>query len=118
MKLQNSLYKDLFIKKGSHLSYNAGKYILKNMAGIIWITWPGSGDIILYEGNEISVDTEGILCATALSDSYISIKNGRSTEGLSSGLYAIVLRILNVISAEFSGSRISVRGKEKVKTLF
>ena len=69
--------KKLYIKKGEHLSYNSGEFQICCMSGIIWVTWPGSGDVILREGEKISINNKGILCITAFECSTVSIEDNK-----------------------------------------
>jgi len=63
--------KKFFIEKGKHVSFSSGKYKINCVKGSLWITWPGSGDVLLGSGDKISLKTKGVLCLTALSDSTI-----------------------------------------------
>ncbi len=41
--------------------------------GILWITWPGSNDVILTETQRLRVRTDGVISITSLAESEIII---------------------------------------------
>lgn len=82
MNLLKTLKTDLIIEKNRKESFNRGKFSIRCIRGILWLTWPGSGDIILKPGDEISFKTDGILCMTALSGVLVSIKMSRLVPGI------------------------------------
>jgi hypothetical protein len=66
--------KNLFIEKGSHISFGPGEYTITCSKGIVWLTWPWSSDVILNGGDEISFRAEGALCVKAFAGSILNIK--------------------------------------------
>jgi len=74
MNRNQSEEQNIFIMKGNHVRYRSGIFKISCIAGIVWLTWPGSGDVILYEGDSISVNINGMLCLTAFKDSDVIIK--------------------------------------------
>src|SRR5208337_3939726 len=63
----------LFFKYGSRCVFKAGEVSLECESGILWITWPCSGDIFLKEGETISIKTGGIICITSMSESVMKV---------------------------------------------
>ncbi len=61
------------IEKGCKESFSRGQFNIRCVRGILWITWPGSGDVLLHAGDEISLKTEGILCVTAMTGALMSV---------------------------------------------
>ncbi len=64
----------MHIEKGGLVSFSRGEIKLNCVRGTLWVTWPGSGDVILRDGDEISVRQHGKLCVTSLTGSFVSIK--------------------------------------------
>ena len=73
MNLLKNVETDLIIEKERKESFNRGKFNVKCVRGILWLTWPGSGDIILKSGDQISFRNEGILCITAMTGALVNI---------------------------------------------
>ncbi|HPS85200.1 MAG TPA: hypothetical protein PLY36_00565 [Spirochaetota bacterium] len=65
--------KNLFIGKDEHVSFSAGEFKIRCIKGVIWVTWPWSGDVILKAGDEISLRAEGTLCMNAFTGSLVEI---------------------------------------------
>ncbi len=94
MNVGKSEENNLLIEKGSVASFKRGEYVIYCMNGIIWVTWPGSADVILKEGDDIFVRSSGKLCITALSEVCINIKNNKMSIGIE-GFRELVLRKIN-----------------------
>ena len=65
---------EVHLEKGMIISVGEGVIDLACVSGILWVTWPGSGDVILRGGDDVSVETDGVLCITAFSESYIHVR--------------------------------------------
>jgi len=76
MKWNKTREENFIIEKGCKESPGRGKFSIRCVRGVIWVTWPGSGDVILYPGEEIFLKTEGILCITAMSSALVNIHTG------------------------------------------
>lgn len=64
---------ELHIERGGFVSFGRGEVTLNCVRGTLWVTWPGSGDVILREGDEISVRQHGKVCITSFTDAFIQI---------------------------------------------
>lgn len=64
----------MHIEKGRVVSFGRGAYLVSCIRGTLWITWPGSGDVILREGEEFMVRQHGRLCITSLNGAFVMIK--------------------------------------------
>jgi len=64
----------MHIEKGRVVSFGRGAYIVRCIRGTLWITWPGSGDVILRDGDEISASHYGKLCVTSLTGAFVQIR--------------------------------------------
>lgn len=82
MNWMNTEENDLLIEKGCKESFRSGKFYIRCLRGILWITWPGSEDVILRAGDVISFETEGVLCMTALSNAFVKISKNTFIPGL------------------------------------
>jgi hypothetical protein len=67
----------LFIADGEHLSFKSGEFRIRCGKGLIWVTWPWSGDVILRESDQIYIIADGTLCLKAFTGSVVYIKKGR-----------------------------------------
>ena len=66
--------KNLFIEKGSHISFGSGEYKIRCSKGTVWLTWPWSADVILNSGEEIFFRVEGTLCMKAFTGALVNVK--------------------------------------------
>jgi hypothetical protein len=64
----------MHIEKGRVVSWGRGEYVVNCIRGSLWITWPGSGDIILRDGDELAVRQQGKLCVTSLNNAFVQIQ--------------------------------------------
>jgi len=64
----------MHIEKGKVVSFGRGDYLVSCIRGTLWITWPGSGDVILRDGDDISIKQHGTLCVTSLAGAFIQIR--------------------------------------------
>lgn len=61
------------MQKGDRFVFEAVDLSLVCISGILWITWPGSDDIILTEKQMIRVETGGKVCIMSFAESSIEI---------------------------------------------
>ena len=64
----------IHIDKGKLISFGRGEILLKCIRGTVWVTWPGSGDVILRDGDEVSARHQGKLCVASLTGAFIQIR--------------------------------------------
>lgn len=64
----------LHIEKGEIVSFGRGAYSFSIIRGTLWVTWPGSGDVILRNGDELSVRQHGRICITSMSGAFILLR--------------------------------------------
>ena len=64
----------LHIEKGEIVSFGRGAYSFSIIRGTLWVTWPGSGDVILRDGDELSVRQQGKICITSMSGAFILLR--------------------------------------------
>lgn len=64
----------IHIDKGELISFGRGEIFLKCIRGTLWVTWPGSGDVILCDGDEVSASHHGKLCVTSLTGALVQIR--------------------------------------------
>jgi len=62
-----------FMQQGERSVFRSVDLSLSCISGILWITWPGSDDVILTENQMIHVETEGKICVESLAESTIEI---------------------------------------------
>lgn len=64
----------MHIEKGGLVSFGRGDYLVNCIRGTLWITWPGSGDVILRDGDEVSIKQHGRICITSLAGAFVQIR--------------------------------------------
>jgi hypothetical protein len=64
----------MHIEKGKVVSFGRGDYLVSCIRGTLWITWPGSGDVILRDGDDLSVRQQGNICITSMSGAFIVVR--------------------------------------------
>jgi len=68
----------MHIEKGRVVSFGRGDYLVNCIRGTLWITWPGSDDVILRDGDEISIKQYGRICVTSLAGAFVQIRKKAS----------------------------------------
>lgn len=99
--------KELYIEKGQVVSFENGEFNIRCVSGIIWMTWPGSGDVILREGDTVVLKVHGILCLTALTGAAIRMEIKNSFPGVKEISRSLVKKISACVK---SGETSSVFG--------
>lgn len=64
----------MHIDKGRVVSFGRGDYRVSCIRGTLWITWPGSDDVIIRNGDEISIKQHGRICVTSLAGAFVQIR--------------------------------------------
>lgn len=62
------------IQKGRNLILDKGIIRVLCSKGIIWVTWPWSGDVLLRKGESIHIKSAGKICFNAFEDSNLDIE--------------------------------------------
>lgn len=70
--------RNIAVKGGESLMFGSGEYSIDCVKGTLWITWPGSDDIILNQGDSLFSRIKGGLSIMAFSDSYVVIRIKRA----------------------------------------
>jgi hypothetical protein len=53
------------VEKNEMVTLGRGEYEIRCIRGSLWVTWPGSGDRILGDGDGLSVRQHGKICITS-----------------------------------------------------
>lgn len=61
------------MRKGDRAVYKSVDISLFCKSGILWITWPGSDDVILKENQKINVAAAGKVCIESFAESSLEI---------------------------------------------
>ena len=88
------------LEKGMSISVGKGMINLACVSGILWVTWPGSGDVILRGGEEVSVETDGVLCISAFSESRVKVRRGIFAKHLPGVFFG---KIISAVSPRVKG---------------
>lgn len=103
--------KNLFIEKGSHVSFTSGEYHIRCIRGIVWITWPWSGDVILSSGEDISFSMEGMLCMKAFTGANISMRSRKLPPRIKDIPILFICKLFSAVSSYIrNGKHSSVFG--------
>lgn len=62
------------LEKNGRAVFQSGKVCIRCESGRFWITWPWSGDIVLEEGNELEVNTRGIISIRSVGENACRIR--------------------------------------------
>lgn len=118
MNPEKSEEKSMLMKKGNIISLNSSEAMIRCLNGIVWITWPGSSDVILREGENTLISSKGKLCITALSEACINIKNERSNTAMEDITVLLLKRVkwflLSYYRKILSDSDLRMKGFDKL----
>lgn len=64
----------MHLERNGLISFGRGEIVIDCIRGTLWVTWPGSGDVILREGEELTVRQHGKLCITSMNGAFISVR--------------------------------------------
>ncbi len=64
----------MHLERNGLISFGRGEIVIDCIRGTLWVTWPGSGDVILREGEELTVRQHGRLCITSMNGAFISVR--------------------------------------------
>lgn len=67
----------IHVGESGMVSLGRGVYEIRCIRGILWVTWPGSGDRILGAGEGLSVRQQGKICITSKAGALMRVKKRR-----------------------------------------
>lgn len=65
--------------KGERMVFESADLSLICRKGILWITWPGSDDVILAENMTIHIVSKGKICISSFAESDIEVVSLKKT---------------------------------------
>ena len=67
----------IHVGESGMVSLGRGDYEIHCIRGILWVTWPGSGDRILGAGEGLSVRRQGKICITSKAGALMRVRKRR-----------------------------------------
>lgn len=74
----NSNGQNYFMCKGERCVFNSVDFHITCQEGLVWITWPWSGDVLLKKDESMYINARGRTCITSMSESRIIIQADKS----------------------------------------
>lgn len=71
LKMDKKFYS---IPKGNYIIFQNGIFRVSCSSGILWITWPWSGDHFLEKGESLYINSKGKVCVNAFEDSDLEVE--------------------------------------------
>nr|NJM02869.1 hypothetical protein [Desulfobacula sp.] len=65
------------VEKDALVSLGRGDYEIGCISGVLWVTWPGSGDRILCAGDRLCVSQTGKICITSKAGALMRVQKRR-----------------------------------------